>query len=224
MRQQVLPLGHAPGLERRDFLVSACNEAALARIDLWPKWPAPALAIIGPAGCGKTHLLSIWAELAGATLISGADLTPGLLDHLMNSPYPLALDDADANFGAPFYEEALFHLHNRLREASLSLLMSASQPLAQCAVALPDLSSRLKAIPAVTVDLPDDGLLARLLAKLFADRQVTVAAEVITYLTSRMERSFRAAGELVEKLDRAALAQQRPITIALARQVIGGQA
>jgi DnaA regulatory inactivator Hda len=221
MQQQILPLEHAPALRRGDFLVSGCNEAALAQLEAWPDWPQPSLMLTGPSGCGKTHLLHIWAELAEARLMPVTDLTPATLDSLMAAPVSLAIDDLDGGFGSSLYEQALFHIYNRWRETGDSLVLALRQPLAQCPIQLPDLASRLKTLPTAAVELPDDLLLARLLAKLFADRQITVPASVVGYLVSRMERSFKAAGELVEQLDRAALAQARPITIALVRQILG---
>ena len=220
MQQQILPLGHAPAMHRADFLVSGCNAAALAQLELWPDWPAANLILTGPGGCGKTHLLHIWGERAAARLISVRELDPAGLEGLMKTPQPLAIDDLDAAFGSPFHEQALFHLYNRWREAGSSLVMALQQPLSTGRIQLPDLASRLKALPMAGVELPDDLLLARILAKLFADRQITVAASVVGYLVSRMERSFGAAGELVQKLDQAALAAGKPITIALARDVL----
>lgn len=222
MHQQILPLDHAPALRRADFLVSRCNAVALAQLEAWPAWTTPAnLIVTGPPGCGKTHLLHIWREKAAAVLIDACDLDEAMLAGLMRTPAPLAIDDADAALGSPFYEQALFHVYNRWREAGTSLVMAFHQPVALCPIQLPDLASRLKATAAAAVELPDDLLLARVLAKLFADRQIIVPASVIAYLVPRMERSFNAAGILVQKMDEAAMTAGRSITIALARQILG---
>jgi chromosomal replication initiation ATPase DnaA len=219
MQQQVLPLGHATAMQRADFLVSNCNALVLAKLDAWPDGTAETLIVTGPSGCGKTHLLHIWAKKAGAGLIEASNLDADLLDSLMKEPRPLAIDHLDAVFGSPLHEQALFHLYNRWREAGVSLVLAVCQPLGIAPIHLPDLASRLRALPAVAVEPPDDLLLARILAKLFADRQITVAANVVGYLVSRMERSFSGAGELVDRLDRAALAEGKPITMALARTI-----
>ena len=131
-----------------------------------------------------------------------------------------AVEDADrirpADRGAA--EEALFHLCNRLA-AGGSLLVTGREPPARWAIALPDLASRLGATAVARLDPPDDALLAAVLVKLFADRQLTVAPDLIRLLLGRMERSFAAAEAMVAALDRAGLARHRPVTARLASEL-----
>jgi chromosomal replication initiation ATPase DnaA len=86
---------------------------------------------------------------------------------------------------------------------------------------LPDLRSRLLAAPSVAIGAPDDALLGAVLAKLFTDRQLQVSPEVIEWLLRRIERSFAGARGAVARLDAAALALKRPVTVLLAREVLG---
>lgn len=199
-RQLPLPLPHRPALEREDFLVAPCNADAVAWLDRWPDWPSGGLVVHGPAGCGKTHLGSVWRARAG--------------------PRDLLLDDADREAD----ERALLHRLNFAREQGGSVLLLGRAPPSRWTLALADLRSRLLALPAVAVGPPDDALLAAVLVKLFADRQAAVGDDVIRYLVARMERSFADAGRLAEALDQAALAAKRPITPHLARQVLDGLA
>ena len=197
--QLPLPLPHRPALGREDFLVAPCNADAVAWLDRWPDWPSAGLVLYGPAGCGKSHLGSVWRARAGAR--------------------DLLLDDAE---GTAADEPALLHRLNFAREQGGSVLLLGRAPPSRWTLALADLRSRLLALPAVAVGPPDDALLAAVLAKLLADRRAPFAADVLGYLVARMERSFAAAGRLAEALDRAALAAKRPITAALARQVLEG--
>ena len=66
-----LALRQPPSFRRETFVVSACNREAAARIDAWPHWPGPVLALVGPAGSGKTHLA---ARMGGA---GGRNRPPG---------------------------------------------------------------------------------------------------------------------------------------------------
>jgi chromosomal replication initiation ATPase DnaA len=100
------------------------------------------------------------------------------------------------------------------------LLMTARTPPRDWGVVLPDLFSRLQAAPIASLAAPDDALLSAVLVKLFADRQVTVAANLIPYLVSRMPRQISAARQLVAELDARALADARPITRQLAGEVL----
>lgn len=200
---------------REDFLVVPGNEAALAWIDRWPDWPSNALVLHGGAGSGKTHLAHIWmAQVPQAQVIGPEVLTISAVDRLAQRP--LALDDADRVGDAV----ALFHLINLMCERGHSLLLTGSVPPAQWPFSLPDLMSRLKAMPAQGIEEPDDALLAAVLVKLFADRQLGVGEDVVKYLVARIERSCHAARHWVAALDAAALAQGRAVTVALARKVL----
>jgi chromosomal replication initiation ATPase DnaA len=219
-RQLPLDLAHAPAMGPEDFLSAPNNEAALAWIERWPGWPRHALAIHGPAGSGKTHLASIWRARAGAVPLALADLHRADPPQLLGAAPACLIDTGTWDGTAPFGEAALLHLSNWLKEEGRGLLIASRLPPARWPVALPDLRSRLSAMSAVAICAPDDALLAALLVKLFADRQLSVAPEVIDHLARRMERSCEAAGHLVEAIDKAALSAQRRIGVALAQAVL----
>jgi chromosomal replication initiation ATPase DnaA len=214
-RQLALDLPHAESLRRDDFLESAANAAALALVERWPDWPDNNAAIIGPAGSGKSHLAAIWAERAGARIVAASALTAaGVPGALVTGA--LALEDL-----APgrVEEAALFHLLNLARQERAYVLLTSRERLDR-GYSLADLASRLRAIAAVPLAPPDDALLAAVLVKLFADRQLMVDDGVIAYLLPRMERSLAAASSLVARLDTAALSHGRPVTRALASEVL----
>ncbi|UEM23997.1 DNA replication protein [Skermanella mucosa] len=203
-----------------DFLVAPSNEAAVAWLDLWPNWPAPALVIFGPAGCGKTHLAQVWRARTQAPRVEPGDLRIETLPRLLSEAAAVVIDNADRGTGDARAERALFHLYNLARETGGHLLLTSESAPARWGINLPDLRSRLMAAPAVAVGAPDDALLAAILVKLFADRQLRVGHDVIRFLVTHMERSFDAARRLVADLDAAALAARRRITVPLARRVL----
>ena len=216
MTQLPLDLGHRPALGRADFLVAPSNAEAVAWLDRWPLWPAPALALYGPRGSGKTHLAHVFAARAGARFIDPAALATERVPTLLGEAKAAIVDDA-----ASAAAEPLLHLYNVLAEQQGHLLLAAREPPAHWAIALPDLRSRLLACPAVALSPPDEALTGALLVKLFADRQLAVGDDVVTYLTLRLERSFDAVLQAVATLDQAALAERRRITVPLARRVLG---
>ncbi len=207
-----------PTYARDDFVVADGNREALAWIDRWPDWPAPALALHGPAGCGKTHLGRIWAARASGAVLDGSDLedksVADLSDLAVASP-AILVDHAER---AP--ERALFHLYNLMRERRGHLLLISPEPPARWRIALPDLASRLRAAPSVAVAPPDDNLLGSIILKQLADRQLHAGAGVVQYLVSRMERSADAARRIVAALDSKALAERREIDRRLAADVL----
>jgi chromosomal replication initiation ATPase DnaA len=210
MAQLVLDLGHRPALGRESFLVAPSNEAAVAWLDRWPDWPSPALVVHGPAGCGKSHLVEAWRARSGASV----ERDPVRLGE--GGVRALALDDADR-----IPERALLHLYNIVGEGRGHALMTAQRPPALWNVRLADLRSRLLAAPSVAIGAPDDALLGAVLVKLFGDRQVQVTPDLIDWLLRRIERSFAGARDAVARLDAAALALKRPMTVPLARDVLG---
>ncbi len=210
-RQLAFDLSYRPALGREDFLVTSCNADAVGWIDRWPDWPAPALVLAGPAGGGKTHLAAVWQAISGARATGGDEADPA-----RSGGGPWLVDDADTAIG----EAALLRLYNVTAEAGATLLLVARQPPARWGVKLPDLASRLRAAPVAAIRDPDETAIAAVLVKLFADRQSAVDPDVIAYLLPRMERSFAAARDLVARLDRAALASRRRVTVPIARGVL----
>jgi chromosomal replication initiation ATPase DnaA len=204
-----------PALERDDFLVAPPNREAVAWIDLWPDWPTRTIALAGPSGSGKSHLGAVWQARSGAAMIEGQSLEAGDVAAWLETGRPLLVDDADC---AP--EEPLLHLYNAITERRGSLLLIAERPPSHWQTRLPDLASRLASLPVAIIEPPDDALIRAVLIKLFADRRLTVSAEIVEYLAQRMERSFEAARHLVARLDSESLASRRPITLRLAREIL----
>jgi chromosomal replication initiation ATPase DnaA len=215
-RQLALALDHQESFAREDFLPGPCNAAALALVDRWPDWPAQTVALVGPEGSGKSHLAAIWATTAGARFLAARALaTAGLPASLATGA--LVVEDLAAG---QFDERALFHLLNLAREEHAFVLLSARTAPGGWKLAVPDLASRLKALPAVTLTAPDDVLLRGVLVKLFADRQLAVDESLVGFLAKRIERSIAAARAVVTELDREAMRQQRPLTRALAAELL----
>jgi chromosomal replication initiation ATPase DnaA len=217
-RQFVFDLPHLTALTRADFVAAPANAAALGWIERWPDWPAAALVLFGPAGAGKTHLARIWRDRADARALAPEALGNTTLPNLADEARAVLIDGADSAA-----EEPLLHLYNMLAERGGHLLLVAREPPARWSVALADLRSRLLAMPAVGVAAPDEELIATVLVKLFADRRVPVSREVVAFLALRLERSFVAARDAAARLDRAALAEHRPITVPLAKRVLFGE-
>lgn len=211
-RQLPLELPHVVSFRRDDFLEASANEKALTLVEAWPAWTVNTAAIVGPQGSGKSHLASIWAERAGARVLPARLLTR---DEVPGSLATGALVVENLLPGE-FDESALFHLLNLAREEAAWLLFTSSHVLESGMAKLPDLASRLRTIPSAKLDAPDDALIAAVLVKLFADRQVAVDQDLIAYLLPRMERSLGSARDLVAKIDAAALAAGRPATRAFA--------
>jgi len=214
--QLPLLLPHRPAQGRADFLVAPCNEDAVVWIDRWPDWPGPALVLHGPAGSGKTHLLHVWAEAARAPVWAAHSLHVADLDQRLSDHTALAIDEAES-VADP---DAFFHLFNMMRDRGGTMLLAARAAPARWSFGRADMRSRMMTAPAVALGAPDDDLLGAVLHKLFADRQLPVGIEVVRYILSRMPRTFEAAGQIVETIDRLALAERWPPTLPLARRAL----
>ena len=216
--QLILDLPVATSRARGDFLVAPSNALAFRTVETWPDWPGGKLLVTGPTGAGKSHLAALWQERSGARLLTPDDLDRADAGALAREP--VLFEDAEQVAGHALREEALFHLYNALHSAGLSLMLTAPSPPRDWGLSLPDLQSRLRAIATVRIDPPDDALLAAVLVKLFADRQIAVPPNVITFLTPRMERSLATAARLVEAIDTLALTEKRDVTRRLAARAL----
>lgn len=215
-RQLAFALPHAESLTRDNFLEGPANTAGLALVDSWPDWPNRIMLLVGPEGSGKSHLAAIWAEQAGARSTTAHALTaagvPGAL-----ATGALVIEDLRSS---DFDERALFHLVNLAREDQAFVMITARLPPPAFQIELRDLRSRLRAVPVVSLLAPDDHLFRGLIVKFCADRQLAVDESVVTYLATRIERSYAAARQAVEFLDTEALRLGRPVTRALAAELL----
>jgi chromosomal replication initiation ATPase DnaA len=193
--QMPLPLVHMAADDERNFLVSEANRAAVTYVEAWPDWPQPVALVTGPEGCGKTHLARIFARRSGAVVFDD-------LDRVRD-------------------EEALFHAWNAAAGGGVPLLLLARTLPSQWNVTLRDLRSRLMATPQLSIEAPDDALLAGIMIKQFRDRGLMVDPGVLDFVLARIERSFSACAEAVGRLDAASLSARRNVTVPLAREVLG---
>ena len=217
-RQLSFDLPSRPALGRDDFFVSPANAQAVALIEGWRDWPARKLVLAGPPGAGKTHLAHVWAALSGARLVAARDLAGADIAALATAP--VAVEGGDTIAGDAACEAALFHLHNLALAEGHALLVTARGAPRHWHLALPDLASRMEAALLAQLAPPDDALLTAVLAKLFADRQLSPSPDCVPYLARRIERTFDAAERAVALLDASALSEGRAITRALAADII----
>jgi len=218
-RQLAFALPHAESFTREDFLEGPANAAGLALIDSWPDWPNRIMLLVGPEGSGKSHLASIWAVQAGARSTAAHTLTADAVPNALATG-ALVVEDLRSS---DVDERALFHLLNLAREEGAFVLMTARTPPSAFQIELRDLRSRLRALPMVSLLPPDDHLCRALVVKFCADRQLAVDEAVVGYLSTRVERSYAALRKAVELLDTEALRLGRPVTRALAAELLRGE-
>lgn len=214
--QMILDLTPRPALGAEDFLVSPANELALRTIESWPDWSHHALVLEGPAQSGKTHLGQVWRLMSGACQVMASEIAEADVTRL-TAQGALLIENLERGIGD---ERTLFHLLNTAREHRSTVLLTTRLSPAEMPIGLPDLGSRLRAVPSVALLQPDEGLLKAVLVKHFSDRQILVEPLVIDYLAVRMERSMAAADALVAAIDRRALATKRRVTRVLAAEVL----
>ncbi|RXF73954.1 DnaA ATPase domain-containing protein [Hansschlegelia zhihuaiae] len=196
-----------------DFLVALHNAGAHRLTTGWPNWPDRILLLVGPEGSGKSHLGAIWRRQVGA---HGARDVDDALAATLGSDEPFVfLDDGDRAD-----ETTLFHLLNAMRERRGFLLLAARTTPTLLWPRLPDLASRLRALPVARLDPPDEATVTAVLVKLLDDRQLRVETGVVEFLARRAERSLGAIRSLVAELDRESLARGRAVGRGLAADVL----
>jgi len=199
-------------------VTSLASAPALAFIDSWPDWIVASAVLHGPSGSGKSHLLAVWKERSQAQIVSAAELSGRALARLDPS-LPVAVEDVDSAPVNPARDDAIFALLERATLQAPVLLTGRESPQ-QWAATLPDLASRFSALLAFALWAPDDALLAAIARKLFNDRQLTVPDAVIVRMVQSLERSPSAIRDFVDRADAKALAEARPVNLALVREML----
>lgn len=195
MDQIALPFDWPAPEVAESFIVTAANRAAVDGVDAPARWPVRAAILTGPRKSGRSLLGRIFAAKTGGTLIDDAEL------HV---------------------EADIFHRWNLAQEERRPLLIVALQPPPAWKPRLPDLASRLAATPVFEIGEPDELLASMLLAKLFARRGLQVTPETLSYIVTRIERSYLAVMRVVDALDDLAMARRRAVTVKLAREALEG--
>jgi chromosomal replication initiation ATPase DnaA len=215
--QLVLPFGVQPALGRSDFVVAPCNEAAFRFVEAWPEWPARAAALHGPPGCGKTHLAHIWAARAEGAIVAGRDLDT--LEQVSAFDGAIVIDGLGEASGRR--DRALMALFERSRG---SLLLTERAPPTEWPAAIGDLRSRFDSLLAFPMWASDETLLAGLLRKHFADRQLEIAESLVARVIARLERTPEAVAAFVARADAKAFSEKRAIGERLIQELLDHRA
>ena len=208
--QLVFDLPARVAMGRDDFMVSSANAAAVAGIEGWRDWPHGKAILVGPEGSGKTHLAHVFADQAGARVITAEDLVAQGAEPVSQAPMPLVVEDVDSVAGDTTAETTLFHVHNALAGEAQPLLLTARTAPSRWGLGLPDLASRMAQAGVYQLQPPDDALLMALMVKLSQDRQLPLTPELIAYALPRIERSFAAVQSFIKALDARSLAEKKP--------------
>ncbi len=215
-----LPLTAAPTYAREDFAVSPSNAEAVARVEAWPAWPEGRLALVGPAGVGKTHLARVWAAANDAVVVEATGDQAPDLPALRGKP--VLVEDADRRAeGTALSDEALFHILNMAGVDGGTVLLTGREAPVGWAASVPDLRSRLNALCVAGIAEPDDAVLEAVLRRAFAQRLLKPDPDLYPYLLKRLPRSAAEAIAAADLLDEAAAQRRRELNKALAREVLG---
>ena len=218
--QLALPFSFRPSFDRGDFVITQANENAVHWIDRWPQWNGPFLSLYGPAGCGKSHLAHIWQQATKAKTLTPDQIKTVISKTFLADGLRLVIDGVIPEQLTIEAQEQILHLYNWVRETRGFLLFTSQQPPSKWPLAIPDLHSRLKTVPAIEMALPDDALFQAVAMKLTADRQINIKPEVLHFAILRLDRRFDSLQNFIALLDKKSMAEKRPITIPFVKQVL----
>lgn len=218
---------------RFDTFVAGANPELMRFLETLPEQAGFAGALLhGPAGAGRTHLLQAACHAQGEAAAGGA--APGAIYLPLNDPALLpaslealdtlelvAVDDVDAWIGQPEHERALLDLYQGLHARGGHLLVSARLPAAGLRFHYHDLASRLGGLPSYRVRPLGDADKAGVLRRLAAERGLELPAAVLDFWLARSARDLPSLLDDLDRLDGAAMAAQRRLTVPLLKQVLG---
>ena len=223
--QLVFKLGKKSMLSRDQLFRSLSNDFALNVIENYGNWPQNKLILVGPQGCGKTHISSILMTELNGLLFSAKEFDIRSIPSA-KKPSIIIIEDMDQlgkhnEESMQLAEEGIFHLLVKFQNSESKILFTACENLPLWNIKLPDLSSRLKTLSVVKIENPDDQLFLNLIVKFFSEKQLNVSPPVVNYIASRIERTYLSAQNVVNMIDSKALKEKRELTLALVKSVLG---
>ena len=222
--QLILNLGRRSAFNKEDFFVSSKNNLSIKMLDNWKNNSEIGLIIVGPPASGKTHLAAVWSKETSAQSYDISTLKNIDLNFIVKKKYIILEDIEKLEFTneqeRKLIEKNILHIYNALSENIGKILFTSQKFPRFWNIQLNDLLSRLMSLSIIELDIPDDELLAAVMAKQFLDRQILVPHDVLEYAIFRMERSFLFAKKLVEELDIEALKQKKPIKKKMVHKIL----
>lgn len=198
------------------LVVTEANRDAAGLLTHWQTWPNGALALVGPAGSGKTHLALAWALEAGARHLA-PDAQPDAAAVLFReSGGRLVIDDADG----PRNEAMLWRVLDMARSEGGAILLVSEKPPASWPIAVPDLASRLKSLAVARLQEPDQALMEVVLRRVCREQFILLRDDTAQYLALRLPRSFAAAHMVAAALDAELVKGAKPVAMKAARAAL----
>tara|TARA_Y100001980_G_C14522764_1_gene298121 strand:+ start:594 stop:1283 length:690 start_codon:yes stop_codon:yes gene_type:complete len=217
--QLTIDMPKRTALNREDFLVNDRNKSAVEFIDNFYKEPIKLGILIGPKGCGKTHLVNVLCNSLKGIDWSFLSSENKDIYNIINKNDVIIIEDIN-NFNSKQKEEFLFHSINLSREFNKSLLLTSSLKVSKLNFKTLDLVSRLEAMNTAFIEEPDDTLMEALIIKLFNDRQLLVKPSTVNFLMQRIERSYLGISEIIELIDKVSLSQKKSVSVKLIKTLI----
>ena len=217
--QLTIDMPKRTALNREDFLVNDRNKSAVEFIDNFYKEPIKLGILIGPKGCGKTHLVNVLCNSLKGIDWSFLSSENKDMYNIFKTNDVIIIEDIN-NFNSKQKEEFLFHSINLSREFNKSLLLTSSLKVSKLNFKTLDLVSRLEAMNTAFIEEPDDTLMEALIIKLFNDRQLLVKPSTVNFLMQRIERSYLGISEIIELIDKVSLSQKKSVSVKLIKTLI----
>lgn len=180
----------------------------------------------GGRGLGKSHLLQACSQKAMQQNIPAFYycLQPSLPDPAilegLETQEMVCLDNIEHLAGNLSWENAFFHLFNRLRDRGQRLIVSANCPPRQLPLTLPDLKTRLAW--GLTLQLQALTDQERIALITFKARRMgfEIPPRTGQFLLTHYARDLPSLWALLARLDHASLAAKRKLTIPFIKQIL----